>query len=641
MNVSKSKEASLHMESDDNIVLPSGYEVQVAVTACNLEAVKKCIPGMWDVNSYIGGYMYTPLGLLVASLADGKYVKGMAVADYLLGQGAAVDAIQGGQATALELLVGSHVLQDPKSHEYLFPLIRKLIDHGADPNRFDGSFGKGCLLRSAEGGNLIPALNDLLLACGAKVHILPGNYTDCTMLMYHYKPATHDAFVHILRSWVLSNPGPLISHTDVVGNNLLSTAVSNGVALEVIKLLVDLGFDIPTGQKASSIAIKSAQKSALSPALYDASKIDHFYKIAAFMSTLESPDLPESARLWVTLRQPWTELGRCSYGIVYKAWYRAIREDVAVTKHDGDKQGLKLLKNEISQLYACRCKHILTLYGCTHDEATDSLGMVTELYTGSLSTMLQKEGPPPAMQILNIVSQAGRALLYLHANSRCHCDVATRSFLLTPEGWVKLGNFSLAGKAGALRTTIAVRWSSPEMLTCVPHRRLACTANDVWAFGVFMWEVLSGGQEPYTSIEEPHEVKEHITQGGRLQKPEACPDDMWSELVLPCFEAEEHRPSVSELLEKIAALEDKALSDAADSDSLPTEERLARAVLREQLSGDTPISGCGSEGPAYDYWGYGDKDAGRGTGGPGLRGFEYVYEVYGDDIQGVPVFPYV
>lgn len=49
--------------------------------------------------------------------------------------------------------------------------------------------------------------------------------------------------------------------------------------------------------------------------------------------------------------------------------------------------------------------------------------------------------------------------------------------------------------------------------------------SDVWAFGVLCWEVLTHGQQPYPARSNL-EVLNYVREGGRLNKPLICPDDL-------------------------------------------------------------------------------------------------------------------
>ena len=44
-----------------------------------------------------------------------------------------------------------------------------------------------------------------------------------------------------------------------------------------------------------------------------------------------------------------------------------------------------------------------------------------------------------------------------------------------------------------------------------------------WSFGVLMWEIITRGITPYSCID-PREQLYHLRQGGRLGKPQHCPD---------------------------------------------------------------------------------------------------------------------
>lgn len=45
------------------------------------------------------------------------------------------------------------------------------------------------------------------------------------------------------------------------------------------------------------------------------------------------------------------------------------------------------------------------------------------------------------------------------------------------------------------------------------------------AFGVLMWEVLTLGQQPYPARTNT-EVLQFVRSGGRLDRPDTCPDEM-------------------------------------------------------------------------------------------------------------------
>ena len=56
------------------------------------------------------------------------------------------------------------------------------------------------------------------------------------------------------------------------------------------------------------------------------------------------------------------------------------------------------------------------------------------------------------------------------------------------------------------------------MLLCV-YRMLQ------WSFGVTLWEILTRGRNPYSNVDN-FDMKQHLQNGNRLEKPDFCPDSV-------------------------------------------------------------------------------------------------------------------
>ncbi len=50
--------------------------------------------------------------------------------------------------------------------------------------------------------------------------------------------------------------------------------------------------------------------------------------------------------------------------------------------------------------------------------------------------------------------------------------------------------------------------------------------EDVWAYGVTLWEIFSFGAVPYANLENANDVFAFLTAGDRLEKPNDCPDQV-------------------------------------------------------------------------------------------------------------------
>lgn len=120
---------------------------------------------------------------------------------------------------------------------------------------------------------------------------------------------------------------------------------------------------------------------------------------------------------------------------------------------------------------------------------------------------------------------------YLEEMHFVHRDLACRNCLVSSvereTRVVKIGDFGLARdvynndyyrKDGGL---LPVRWMSPESLC----DGVFTSQSDIWAFGVLCWEIMTLGQQPYPARNNV-EVLKYVRDGGRLEKPEGCPNEL-------------------------------------------------------------------------------------------------------------------
>ena len=178
--------------------------------------------------------------------------------------------------------------------------------------------------------------------------------------------------------------------------------------------------------------------------------------------------------------------------------------------------------------------------------------------------------PLSLVQKLTVCSQIATGLHHLSVDLRLvHRDVAARNVLLAASLDVKLGSPSLCRDVYAAdyvplrQRFVAVRWAAPELLTAatvdVDPAAAAATdsavdraytpATDVFAFGVYVWEVLTLGDVPLRRLSDDDVVRERQlgTAVARLAAPTGCPPDLWR-LVDRCFaDCAADRPSFADL----------------------------------------------------------------------------------------------
>ncbi|XP_052436616.1 protein-tyrosine kinase 2-beta [Carassius gibelio] len=196
--------------------------------------------------------------------------------------------------------------------------------------------------------------------------------------------------------------------------------------------------------------------------------------------------------------------------------------------------------------------HIVRLVGIIEE---DPVWIVMELYQyGELGSYLMENKHKLTSVILILFSlQISKALAYLEGINMVHRDIAVRNVLVAKADCVKLGDFGLSRyieeeeyyKASVSR--LPIKWMAPESIN---FRRFT-SASDVWMFAVCMWEIMSGGQQPFFWLENK-DVINQLEQGVRLPKPEQCPPTLYS-LMTRCWAySPGERPSFAELVCKLS-----------------------------------------------------------------------------------------
>ena len=179
----------------------------------------------------------------------------------------------------------------------------------------------------------------------------------------------------------------------------------------------------------------------------------------------------------------------------------------------------------------------------------DNQMLVMELAPrGSLDALMEDladqgmEEALTAAHKLAMVQQICSGMEALEAEGILHRDLAARNVLVfgfdaddVSATSVKLTDFGLAVSAyGRTHQTVAgnelpIRYLPPESLM----RRRFSTKSDVWAFGITAFEIYSDGDQPYFEITSDDDVVAHVTGGGRLGRPDACPAEVW-EVIASC-----------------------------------------------------------------------------------------------------------
>ncbi|XP_041746079.1 NT-3 growth factor receptor isoform X1 [Coregonus clupeaformis] len=233
----------------------------------------------------------------------------------------------------------------------------------------------------------------------------------------------------------------------------------------------------------------------------------------------------------------------------------------------------KDFQREAELLTNLQHEHIVKFYGVCVDG--DPLIMVFEyMKHGDLNKFLRAHGPDALIlvdgqslqtngelglsQTLHIATQIAAGMMYLASQHFVHRDLATRNCLVGNGLLVKIGDFGMSrdiystdyyrGCVGG-HTMLPIRWMPPESIM---YRKFT-TESDVWSFGVILWEIFTYGKQPWFQLAN-NEVIECITQGRVLERPRACPKEVY-DIMLGCWQREpQQRLNIKDIQKILYAL---------------------------------------------------------------------------------------
>ncbi len=197
------------------------------------------------------------------------------------------------------------------------------------------------------------------------------------------------------------------------------------------------------------------------------------------------------------------KLGAGGMGVVYRASDTKLRREVALKvlapAYAGDTQWISRFQREAQVLASLNNPNIAAIHGL--EEAGEVWAIVMELVEGPTLAERMAKGQIPLPEALAIAGQMAEALEYAHERGVVHRDLKPGNVKVRADGMAKLLDFGLAKPlerrtdaevtatvtgVGTLLGTPA--YMAPEQARGEPVDRRA----DIWAFGVVLWEMLSG-----------------------------------------------------------------------------------------------------------------------------------------------------
>jgi serine/threonine protein kinase len=197
-------------------------------------------------------------------------------------------------------------------------------------------------------------------------------------------------------------------------------------------------------------------------------------------------------------------IGHGGMAEVYKVWdidrsvplaLKLLHEDLAQ-----DVVFLRRFRREAQTLAQLQHPNIVRFYGLDQDDLSAFILMDYVEGTTLRAEIARCHGQPMNGEaILGYLRPICAALNYAHRQGKVHCDVKPANILIDKTGHVFVSDFGIARMTESATTTTMVGAGTPAYMSPEQARGENPTPQaDIYALGVMLFEMLTGGERPFT-----------------------------------------------------------------------------------------------------------------------------------------------
>mgnify|MGYP002640743452 CR=1 FL=1 len=195
-------------------------------------------------------------------------------------------------------------------------------------------------------------------------------------------------------------------------------------------------------------------------------------------------------------------LGRGGMAEVYKVWDNQRSTYLAMkVLHDKLAQNPLFLghfRQEAETLSKLEHPNIVRFYGFKQD-ASRSFILMDFIEGETLKARITKKGAPFSLEeIKGVLHPLFGALQFAHNQGMVHCDIKPANILIDKKGTALLSDFGIARAANldsrSLTSSGTPAYMAPEQV----HNQPPMPETDIYALGVVLFEMLTGGYRPFT-----------------------------------------------------------------------------------------------------------------------------------------------